>query len=254
MTESLLEGAESAFDANKNWFEELVGEGKKFKSPEDLAKGKAHSDHYISTLEKSRDELREDYLKLKAEYDAGQNLQELYNRLEAKAQSNRDDTNDSNDDEKLRSKQEFDPKVLESLVSSKLQELESSKREQENYAKVREKLLERYGESYRTALKPQAERLGLTDSDVDTMARRNPNLFLKTFDLDIPANTQNFQSPPSSSTRNDNFAPSGKNVRKKSYYEELRKKDPALYLDPKTLVQMDKDVQAIGWAAFNDIS
>jgi hypothetical protein len=36
-----------------------------------------------------------------------------------------------------------------------------------------------------------------------------------------------------------------------SYYAELKKKDPKIYLDPKIALQMEKDSQALGPAFFD---
>src|SRR6478752_10635011 len=63
-------------DPNKNYLEELVGEGRKFKSPEELARGKAESDLYIEHMKGRMDELRQDYTKLHNEYNAGPKLKE----------------------------------------------------------------------------------------------------------------------------------------------------------------------------------
>lgn len=259
MTENLLGGGLDRFDETKNWYEEYTKEGGKFYDPDPeqaklkLAKAKAHSDYHINTLEREKAELREEYLRLKAEHDAANKLQEALDRLDKQSHASRDDTNNSNDDDTRPPVKEFDPKMIESLVSSKLQELEAVKKEQDNYNQVKSKIVERFGENFHSALSAQAERLGLTEQEVDMMARRQPKLFIKTFELDATAPKGLFQAPPAASTRNDQFAPTGRQTRKKSYYEKLRRENIQEYLDPKTLVQMEKDVQALGWDAFNDV-
>jgi len=68
-------------DPSKNYLAELVGEGKKFKTQEDLARGKAESDAYIKILEKRSDELRNDYLKLRDDYSSRAKLEEVVDQL-----------------------------------------------------------------------------------------------------------------------------------------------------------------------------
>jgi hypothetical protein len=53
--------SQPTLDENKNYYEELVGEGKKFKDEKELAKGKWIADEYVKTLERSLDEMRNDY-------------------------------------------------------------------------------------------------------------------------------------------------------------------------------------------------
>jgi hypothetical protein len=50
--------------------------------------------------------------------------------------------------------------------------------------------------------------------------------------------------------RSDSFAPKS-DKRTYSYYENMRKTNPNLYLDPKISIQMDKDAQALGEAFFD---
>jgi len=52
--------AEPLFDPNKNYYEDLVGQDKKFKDNETLAKAKVQSDIFIKHLERQQDELRKD--------------------------------------------------------------------------------------------------------------------------------------------------------------------------------------------------
>ena len=76
------------------------------------------------------------------------------------------------------------------------------------------------------------------------MARTNPNLFFKTFDVGSTKSQETFQSPPASALQG--YTPPKNQKRTLSYYQELRKKDPMIYYDPKIAVQMDKDAQALG--------
>lgn len=225
---------------DKNYLEELVGDDKKFKSVEDLAKGKAQSDHYIKTLESRLDEMREDYLKVREENMAGPKLQELIDKLETLQRTG--EAPPKAHEEKASA---IDPKAVEDLVHSAVQRNEQIRREQENYNLVMNKLRDRFGSDYESILKRQAKELDMSIDEVNTMAKKNPNLFSKTFDLNSQKPVD-FQAPPRGKERSDNFAPRAPEKRTWSYYQQMRKKDPQAWLDPKIAVQMEKDSQALG--------
>jgi len=245
MTDSILDVDQTQQEKPKSFYETYVGEGKKFKTNEDLAEAKWNSDHYIKTLEMQKDELRKDYLKLREDYEARAKLEELIDQLQKapKPTTNNEYTPPVNVD-----KPGFDPKQLDSLVSSKIQEHEASKKQQENFQAFKEKLKERYGTNYSNVLKEQIDELGITEEFANNLAKSNPTVFYKTFGLDEPVQQQNFQTPPKSTRISDNFNQKGSQKRTWSYYQELKKKDPRIYYDPKIAVQMEKDIQELGEA------
>ena len=241
MTDDLLDDSEDPqIDPNKDYLADLVGEDKKYKSNEDLAKAYAHADSYIEMLTKERDEFRPEYQRLLDESKTRARLEDLIAQLEGQQSltSREDNTHNSNED----TKPAYDPTQVESLISSKIQQHEQTKKETDNYNKVMDRLSERFGSNYKNVLKEQAKSLGLDNEDVNLMARKNPNLFFKTFDLNA-RQTETFESP----TRSDvQFAPKTKEKRGWNYYQKLRENNPQAWLDPKIAVQMDKDLQAMG--------
>jgi hypothetical protein len=240
MNENLLsdQPEDTQIDPNKNYLEELVGEGKKFKDHETLARSKFESDSYIKILERRLDERANDYKTLKADYDSRASLQELIEQ--AKQQFTSSETPNANEEKPV-----IDSKQIESLVSSKILEHENTRRQTDNYNQVVSKLKERYGNSYQTALKQQMETLDLTESEINEMARNKPKVLYRTLGLDREVQREDFQSPLKSDQRSDSFAPRVQE-RTWAYYQELKKKDPKLYNDPKTNVQMQQDYIRLG--------
>lgn len=244
MTDSLFNDTDnSGFDPNKNYLEELVGEGKKFATNEDLAKGKAESDNYIKTLTSRLDELRSDLAATKQDAAARANLEELIDRL-----SNSSNTSNSNNtnNASVETTPSFDPKQIEDLIASKIASKDLERKQEDNFKFVMGKLQEKYGANYGSALKAQSMDLGLDSAFVDQLAKNHPSVFIKTFGLDKQEATEQFQSPPRNSRRNDNFQPSGNQKRTWSWYQNLKKTDYSAYMDPKTTVQMHKDYEALG--------
>ena len=235
-----LDGPEDV-DPSKNYLEELVGEGKKFKTPEELARGKYESDTYIKFLERGRDELRNDYLKLRDEYNSRAKLEELIDQLKQQQLASNENTQTVNEDNQPK----FDPSQIESLVSSKIQEHELTKRQQENFNLVKDKLQQRYGSKYQDVVSRQIADLGITEADLNDMARKQPKVLIRTLGLDQEPARETFQGPPRSNQRSDSFAPT---VQKRTwaYYEKMRKDEPKRYYDAKTQVQMHQDMANLG--------
>lgn len=232
---------EPQIDPNKNYLEELVGEGKKFKDAEALAKGKYFADQMVEFKNKEYDRLREDYLKLKGELDTRATLEDLLTKMKAPETPHTQEAPEA---------KPFDPKQVKEIFYSEFQEIERSRKEQSNKKLVEDKLIERYGPNYGSVVNKQLDSLGLTAEFAEDLAKRAPQALLKTLGLDQPHQQQLFQTPPNSSARTDMFAPSSNQVRGWSYYEKLRVEKPAIYTDPKTQVQMHNDLLAQGEEKF----
>lgn len=219
-------------DPNKDYLADLVGDGKKFKSPEDLAKGKFYADQTIEVMKRRMDELREEYKKEREQNLTRAQLEEVLKGFQQAPASNalplvNEDT-----------KPVFDPAQLDSLVANKYQELKEKEKQEANYSVVKAKLTEKYGSNYKDVLSKQMEDLGLSADEVDTMARRNPTVFIKAFGLDQKP-SDSYQPPVRSSTQG--FAPTSGKKRTWAWYQELKKNQPKVYHDPKTNQQMMAD-------------
>lgn len=235
-------------DPNKNYLEELVGPDKKFKTVEDLARGKYEADLYISHKNQEFDTLRDDYLKIDAEYKTVPKLQEILDRLDSQ-QSTRDDNTQQRSDDDSR-KPEFDISKIDELLTSKLTERDKQRKEEDNFKTSMSKLKEKWGENYASTLKTQMDTLGLDKDFVNQLARTHPQVLFRTLGMEQDQRRESFDAPMRTQQRNDNFSPST-NKRTWNYYQQIKKNSPAQYLDPKTQTQMLKDRQELG-EAFKD--
>jgi len=250
MTQDLLGDREdqSQIDPNKNYLEELVGDNKKFKSVEDLARGKYEADLFIATKNEAFDDLKKDYLKLREEYEAVPRLQTLIDQMAEQQLTNREtNTHNSNVQPKETA---IDMTKVEELLQQKLKQHEDSKTEDANFNTVMSKLKEKWGDNYSATLKHQMDTLGLDKEFVNDLAKKHPQVLLKTLGVDQQQSKETFDSPIRNQTRSDNFAPST-NKRTWSFYQEMKKKNPSQYLDSKTQVQMLRDRTELG-DAFKD--
>ena len=251
MSETLLSGdntAEPQIDPTKDYFAELVGEGKKFKDPKALAVGKMQSDLYIKTLERQQDELRKDYQKLSEDYKTRASLEEIIDKMDSRAKQPQGNTPAN---EPVDKQPGFDPKQIESLVSNKIQEHETVRKQTDNFNVVKEKLREKYGDNYQNALKQQIDDLGLSADYIDDLARKSPNAVIKSLGLDAAPNKDPFQAPIRNTVNPSSFRQKGPTQRTRQYYLDLKKNDPKRYYDPKTNVEMHNDAMTLGQAFFD---
>lgn len=233
--------ADSLFDGNQPSLtkEDVIAKWKD-KPQEELLNAKAESDLYIATLTKRFDDLSKDYLEVKEREKTGAQLKELLDRLDnpQKEPENPDNTHKDQGQPGIR------PEDIERLVSEKLTAHQQSLRQNENFAKMQAKLRESLGSDYQAAYKQRLDTLGLTPEFADDLARNHPTVFLKTFGLD---QQQSSASPqlPRSSQRPSSFAPHTPK-RDWNYYQQMKKNDPRMYLDPKIAVQMHNDMMELG--------
>jgi len=216
----------------------------KDKPQEELLEAKVNADLYVKTLTARLDDLRNDYLSLREQHQAGTELKDLIDQLKSKPQGddNSQLTNQGNNLPAIK------PEDIDTLVTQRVTEqLTQHQRtlaQRENFKTVEAKLKEQFGPDYQNAYKQRLDTLGLDREFADDLAKNHPQVFIKTFELDN-VKQQNNVSVPRNTQRPGSFAPSAP-VRNWAYYQEMKKTNPKLYLDPKIAVQMDADAQALG--------
>lgn len=224
------------FDEDKDYYSELVGEGKKYKDNKALAKKAIHSDLHIDMLEKRIDEMRDMYLKKDEELKSRAMVEDFQSQLKQPPTSNT-----TPPVKEVNDKPTIDLDAIDKRLESKIREFEVAKKQQDNVNIVKKKLADRYGENFQSTVSQQIEYLGLSDEDFNSLARKSPSALLKT--LGIDDSKDGFQAPPRSS---NNFTFKGPPKRTWSYYQDMKSKDPKTYLNPKTLIQMEKDALELG--------
>lgn len=230
----LFDGADQGADLRV----ELENKWKE-KTPEELLKAKIDSDLYIKTLEKQKDEMRNDVLRLNEELSARTNLQDLIDRLNQQQQS--PDPAPRVEDQSAKG---LAPEDVERLVLAKIEQSKLAEKENDNLSRVHSKLKERFGDNTARILKEQANTLGLSNDDVNALARKSPEAFFRLMGLNERPR-EDFMAPPRNDRRNDNFAPTTEK-RTWTWYQNLKRTNPTLYFDPKTQVQMHRDAASLG--------
>jgi len=241
MNPTLFQDQRNQYDPSRDYLSELVGEQKKFKDNQALAFSKLESDDYIKTLQGKLDQVTADYLQVMEENKAKAKLEEMLDQHIAKSQQ----LSSSDTTPKAKEVQEpFDMNKIEELVTKKLVQREAETKSDANFKIVMDKLNDRFGHNYPNVVRERASFVGLSEEDVNSLARKSPDALFRM--LGIDQKQEQFQSPPRSGQISNSFAPKGPEKRTWTYYQELRQKDPKAWLDPKTTVQMHKDYQELG--------
>jgi len=239
MADSLLDGSLDPVDERQELFNKW-----KDKPLDEVLKAKVESDLFIKTQNARLDDLRKDYLKLREEATAKASLEELIARQE-KLLTNPETTPVTQREE---TKPSFKPEDIDSILEQKFTQRERLNKQTENFNMVKAKLKEQFGDKASEVLKQRMDTLGLDQTFTDDLARTHPQVFLKTFGVEDTKPSGDI-NPPRSSQRQNQFVPQAPK-RDWNYYQELKKTNPRLYLDPKIAIQMHNDAIALG-DAFN---
>jgi hypothetical protein len=227
-------------DPNKDYLVELVGEGKKFSTPQELARGKAEADAHVTRLEDEQRRLREE-LATRIKYE------EFLDKLNTSPPSNPP----APQGEPPAKDTSVKPEEIERLLEQKLNQRESQKTAEQNLTLVVNKLQEVLGPNYAQHLKKQTTELGMTEQAVRNLAASNPKVLFKLLGIGEKPQDNLFMSPPRSQMT---FTPTGGSSGKRgfSYYEEIRKKDNSLYWSPKIQNEMFNACKEMGIDDFNN--
>jgi|SRR6201996_2070597 len=210
----------------------------KDKPAEEVLNAKVESDLYIKTLTARLDDLKKDYLQLREQHQAGEDLKTLIDQMKTRQETGQPPAPRSEEVQTA-----IKPEEIEALVSQKLNAHQIAQKQRENFDYVQAKLKEQLGNDYQAIYKQRLDNLGLTPEFADELAKTHPNVFIKTLELET---TQRSTQPVVTSTqRQASFKP---NTPKRdwNYYQELKKTNPRMYLDPKIAIQMHDDAIALG--------
>lgn len=238
-------------DTNKNYFEELVGEGKKFKSQEDLARAKVESDRFIEQLKGELGGIRQEL-----------NTRLTIEQMMDKISTPRSETPNSESGSHQPSgngeggAKQITEEDIARLVEQRLSQADKLRTQEANLNFVRSSLEEKYGPQFATHLKEAASTLGVGEEFLNNLAKEQPKAFLKLIENETPkqptaSNTNGLFTPPQGRQMAPvkGFTPTGD--RKMSYYNDLKAKDPSTYWSPSVQNQLHQDALRLGETFFD---
>lgn len=225
----------------------LVGEGKKFRDEEALARGKWESDQYIKTLEEKLDAMNkelgtrmsiEDFLKTQKERNnvsSPQGNPPVNEQLVPDASKKESLTKDD----------------IASIVREALTVEQTKANRNVNISEAKKAMADVWGASASTKINEAVDRLGLGKDFLNDIAARSPKAFLELVGATKQETKGNNNSPPVNQHRQpqSGYNP---NVRNKLWWDELKKTNPKEYLNEANTVKRHKDALAMGPAFFKE--
>lgn len=215
---------------------DLVGEGKKYSNPDELAKAYANIERHARTLEGENAEIR-------AQLDVSQantpNPNDGNNGREPV--QNGDNRNEPpNNAPSSNSDGDFRSKIREEVKA-----LNDAERQTANVEAAARKMVEVYGDANKAneAVARRASELGVSIDWLKDSAARSPSAFYATMGIDSQSMSQSTPSPHGNVVLDNRNAG---NVRNYAYYDKLRKDDPKLYFTAATQTEMMNEARKQG--------
>lgn len=217
-------------DADKLTLDDLVGEGKKYASADELAKALGHANLHISNLEKEKKEVLEDL-------NTRQSVADAIKALEAKNGKVNDgpppskETDDGPPDAQGGG---FTQEDIEKLLDQR----EAKRREIQNFEKVQNKIKEFTGSdsAARTYVQTKLSEIGMSGQDMEALAVKSPDLVLKLLEVGskspdgtLGVKGNRLPNTPGSSTADEKLL---------QELKALRSTDPSKYHSPKVRQQI----------------
>jgi len=164
---------------DKNYLEDLVGEGKKFADSEALAKGKAESDAFILKLQQENLELREDLNKRLTAEEVARQLQDSLSQ----APNNQVDPSNSPAHQQNEPANDGDGGIkmddVDSLVAKRLKEYQNTTTQSQNVSNAEKELEKFFGPSYKVEVGQVVSDLGWNAEKARAMAGTDPQAFVR---------------------------------------------------------------------------
>lgn len=222
-------GGGSAYDA-------LVGDGKKFKTNEDLAKSAIEKDRFISQLQREAAGRQAELDRIVKETNIDARLNEIVTKL-SQAPVAREEGNQPPQP----AAQAVTAPDIEAMVRKTIEEDRSRSLAQQNADTVVRALTAAYGSSYSVHLERRTQELGLTKEQMNSLAASSPQAFLEL--VKVPAPTHS-PAPPQSDVNSTSFMSQVSTGKTYSDYQKMMTSpDPkvrAQYWDPKTQMEIHK--------------
>jgi len=238
-------------------FDRLVGEGRRYRSPEELARGKLEADKFIEQLTGETKELRAELDRRLAVEEALKRRQEGGSRGNAGSQEADDYgyIDDASGSDRGSNENDQEPENLDEKINTALERRLAAEREQKNKDTVKEMLTAEYGnlDHAAKAIRERASELNVSTQFLRDTATSSPEAFKRLMGVGEDTNEGGSAANKQPTSRvNSEALASGKGslggAREgtKAYYDQLRQENPRAYFSPKVQMQMFEDRKRLG--------
>ncbi len=227
---------------NESAYEVLVGDGKKFKDNEALARAKLESDSFIEQLKRELAGTRQ-------ELATRVNMEDFLRQMEEEKKARSEPVTHTSDQVATTVTPISDEHII-AKVNAVLNQTQQESEAQRNVQYVREELIRTYGTNYEAKVLTKAQELGVTKEWLQDIAQRTPKAFLELVGVNAPQARPdpNVAVPPRSS-----HVPSShqSGVKNKAYYDKMKRDNPVLYWSADVQLEEYKAAMKLGEAFYN---
>jgi len=223
---------------DKDYLTELVGDGKKFKDAQALARGKAEADAFIERIKTEQEELRK-------ELDKRLTVEELWTKIQQAGKSDTTEPNKEDNQEPSAGGKQLTTEDIRRQIREELEASQKAVVSNRNLEAVTKALRETFGAGYVQKVKEIAKTLGVGEAFLDDLAASQPQAFLKLVGAKtdgVQNTTSVFNPQPAVVTTPTKTG----NVKNFAYYEKIRKENPRQYFGVELQNEMWKQAQELG--------
>lgn len=230
---------------NQSVLDSLVGEGKKFKTQEDLAKGKVEADAFIVTLQNTINQLADELKQANVSADRKAHLENLMSTL-TNTTKNPSETKQGNQPQNP-SNQSGSGLSHDDVVKL-LEQRDAQAAQARNLAEAYNPVRKVYGDKTDEVIAAKAKQLGMSVEQLENLAKTSPAAFLNVVGVNARDNSTRSMANHSSVNAVGGNGGHEPQVRNKAYYDGLQKEMGSwkFATDAKLQVQLHKDMQALG--------
>lgn len=228
---------------------ELVGEGKKFKTVEDLAIGKAEADAFIKKTTSENQELRSLVTDLVAKVDTLTKKTQFFDHLGS--QSNNDDSGTDLNGTKDNGNQSVQAPMSADDVIKLVERRETTQRADANVAEVDRVLIKNFGAEAKAFVAQRAVELGISQEQLKALAQTSPTAFYSA--VGISPNPSKTAGLTGYKGFQNDGGPKESGKRDNAYYNKLKgtMKTWEFITNKEIQMQLHRDMQEQGDAFFN---
>lgn len=197
-------------DPEKDYFPELVGEGKRYRDTQAAGRALVEKDAHIAKLEAEAALARDEISKRKS-------MQELIDQIGSRSTTPAVTTPATIPDNAA-DPNPINATKVEDLVRQAVDRRDADKTAAANRAEVTRVLRNQYGPGFKAVVEATLDTLGVGQKFVDDLAARSPAAVLKLLGLDAPSRTQN----PAQPARANPGSVVGGTRKNFAYFEKLR--------------------------------
>lgn len=220
-------------DQDVDYVEQLVGENKKFRDVQGLAKGKAEADRTIEVLKKKLDDATK-------ELTTRTSLDSFLDQMKAPKEPAQPVVTPQGDGQSVA----LDDSALESKLADILARQETAKAAKTNFEQVIKTLTDQFGDQASLVINHKAKEMGMSVDSLKGLASQSPAAFYQLIGVAPGVNVDGPVVPRSGvNTLNQR---QNANVKNNAYYEKMKRDNPAKYFAPETTSEMITSLRQLG--------